>query len=186
MHIFVMILKLLASTAFLVFAWKMGAFDSPYGRLIFLGLSLSWVGDVLLISESKKAFLAGLASFLLAHVAYGAAFWSRGQEGSWGILAACAAVLGAAIVGRWLMPHVGPGMRLPVLAYLAAISAMVVLAAGAAAKTASPLIFLGAAMFYVSDIAVARDKFVAPGRINRVWGLPLYYAAQFVLAATVS
>ena len=65
------------------------------------------------------------------------------------------------------------------------ITVMIVLAAGAAAKVRNPTIFLGAAMFYVSDLSVARDKFVAPGLVNRLWGLPLYYAAQFVLAWTV-
>lgn len=183
------ILKPLASTAFLVFAWKMGALASPYGRLIFAGLCLSWIGDVLLIPDSKPTFLAGLASFLFAHGAYGAAFWTCGQEGSWGLLAACVAILGAVVAGRWLLPHVmrsNPAMRGPVVAYMTAISVMIVLAAGAAAKIDRPMIFIGAAMFYVSDLSVARDKFVAPGLVNRLWGLPLYYAAQFVLAATVS
>ncbi len=46
---------------------------------------------------------------------------------------------------------------------------------------------IGAAvMFYFSDLAVARDRFVEPGPVNRLWGLPLYYAAQFVFAATVA
>lgn len=185
---FVWIWKPLASAAFVAFAWKLGALETRYGQWIFLGLILSWIGDVLLIPESKKAFLGGLVSFLLAHVAYAGAFLGRGQEASWGSLAACVAILGAIVVARWLLPHVkraDPKMIGPVLVYMAAISVMVTLAAGAAARARDPMIFLGAAMFYVSDLSVARDKFVAPGLVNRLWGLPLYYAAQFVLAWTV-
>jgi hypothetical protein len=33
-------------------------------------------------------------------------------------------------------------------------------------------------------MAVARNRFVAPGVVNRMWGLPLYYLAQVLLAST--
>jgi len=33
---------------------------------------------------------------------------------------------------------------------------------------------------------VARNRFVKPGAINRVIGLPLYYTAQLVLAGSLS
>ena len=49
---------------------------------------------------------------------------------------------------------------------------------------ATTLIPIGAVLFYTSDIAVARNQFVAPGVMNRVWGLTLYYLAQVLLAAT--
>jgi len=42
----------------------------------------------------------------------------------------------------------------------------------------------GALSFYVSDLAVARDRFVAPGFSNRLWGLPLYYGGTLLLATT--
>ena len=57
------------------------------------------------------------------------------------------------------------------------------LSAGAVAGGASPALVVGATMFLFSDLAVARDRFIAPGIRNRLWGLPLYYAAQLVLAA---
>ena len=43
---------------------------------------------------------------------------------------------------------------------------------------------MGAVSFYASNISVARNQFVAPGRVNRMWGLPLYYLAQVLLAST--
>jgi uncharacterized membrane protein YhhN len=44
---------------------------------------------------------------------------------------------------------------------------------------------LGAALFFASDLLVARDRFVRPGLANRLVGLPLYYAAQVLLALAV-
>jgi hypothetical protein len=41
---------------------------------------------------------------------------------------------------------------------------------------------VGALLFYLSDFAVARDKFVAPGFWNGAWGLPFYFVAQLNLA----
>ena len=47
------------------------------------------------------------------------------------------------------------------------------------------MIPVGAVMFTASDIAVVRDRFVAPGFVNRLWGLPLYYAAQLIIAWSI-
>jgi hypothetical protein len=40
-------------------------------------------------------------------------------------------------------------------------------------------------MFTASDIAIVRNRFVAPGFVNRLWGLPLYYAAQLIIAWSI-
>jgi hypothetical protein len=48
------------------------------------------------------------------------------------------------------------------------------------------VILAAAVAFYLSDLAVARDRFVAPGFRNRLWGLPLYYGAQLLFVWTVS
>jgi hypothetical protein len=50
---------------------------------------------------------------------------------------------------------------------------------------ARPGVRAGALLFYLSDLLVARDRFVRPGIVNRVVGLPLYYAAQLLLASAV-
>jgi hypothetical protein len=47
---------------------------------------------------------------------------------------------------------------------------------------ARPEVRAGALLFYLSDLAVARDRFVRPGLANRLVGLPLYYAGQVLLA----
>jgi phage shock protein PspC (stress-responsive transcriptional regulator) len=60
------------------------------------------------------------------------------------------------------------------------------LVAAAGASPADPAIFAGAALFYASDLTVARDRFVASGFANGAIGLPLYFAAQLVIAHTVA
>ena len=76
-------------------------------------------------------------------------------------------------------------MQSPVLAYVAVISLMVVASTGAVGDGATPWILAGAIGFFASDLAVARNQFVTESVANRAWGLPLYYASQFVLAWTV-
>ncbi|TSA45075.1 MAG: lysoplasmalogenase, partial [Deltaproteobacteria bacterium] len=39
--------------------------------------------------------------------------------------------------------------------------------------------------FYISDIFVARQRFVTPNYFNRAIGLPLYFAGQFMIAFSV-
>lgn len=181
-------MKPLASTAFVVFALQQGAWETVYGRWILAGLVFSWAGDILLIPEDKTAFLWGLVSFLLAHVAYGLGFYFRGTDRLWMSAAVGVLLILLVVISRWLLPHVrrqDPKMRVPIIAYMGAVSVMVVLASGAAGAASDLRILLGGGIFYLSDISVARDRFVAPGWINKAWGLPVYYAAQFLLASTV-
>ena len=47
------------------------------------------------------------------------------------------------------------------------------------------LVPAGALLFYLSDLAVARDRFVVRRFASRAWGLPAYYLAQVLLALTL-
>ncbi len=168
--------KLGASAAFVALALALGI-EGSFERGMLAGLALSVVGDALLLSARRPAFLGGLGAFLLAHVAYALAFASVGRPSPWtGLLVLTAT--GASL--RWLWPRLGE-MRGPVVAYCAVISAMLWLALG----VERPEVRAGALLFYVSDLLVARDRFVHPGIANRVIGLPLYYAGQLLLALAV-
>ncbi len=168
--------KLIASAGFLLVA-ALRFVPDRYGFLVAAGLVLSAVGDACLLGRGQGTFLAGIGAFLLAHVAYAGAFAPISRPS-----AAVAAGLAVAVVGlgRWLWPHLG-ALRGPVLVYAAAISVMLWLGLGAA----RPLAPLGAALFFLSDVTVARDRFVAPGLGNRAVGLPLYYAGQLLLACSI-
>ncbi|MFN3257778.1 MAG: lysoplasmalogenase family protein [Ilumatobacter sp.] len=170
-----------ASMCFLAAAVAVGALDSAYGAWVFVALVLSAIGDVALLGSATPAFLLGLGSFLLGHVAYTVGFAVRGLDVGWVFAAAALLAVPLMVVLRWLLPH-AESMRGPVIAYAAVISAMVAAAAGTFGFDVDARILIGALAFYVSDLAVARDRFVTPGPTNRLWGLPLYYAAQFLLA----
>ena len=176
--------KPLASTLFVLAGWRLGALDSRYGRAVLAALALSWLGDVLLIpKERPRVFQAGVAAFGLAHVAYVAAFACLGLEPSRVLYAAVPAALALVVAARWLRPHMPAELRVSVYAYMGILSAMWVAAVGASAADAR--IWVGAGLFYLSDLCVARERFVAPAFANGLVGLPLYYAAQLVLASSV-
>ncbi len=177
--------KMLASTGFIAVALSVGALSDPYGRIVLVALVLSWVGDLLLTFASRGAFLGGLVAFLLGHVAYSVAFGTLGVDPVVGGVAAVAVAIIAIFVWRWLAPHVGD-MAAPVVAYIVVISVMVVLAFGSYGEGATWLIPVGATLFFASDLFVARNQFVASDTVNRVWGLPLYYLAQVLLALSVT
>lgn len=179
--------KPLAASAYLGAALAAGALETGYGRLILSALVLSWLGDVLLIPrEAPRSFKAGVASFLLAHVVFAAAFVLRGLHPVVCAGAAAAVAVGALAILRWLGPHLPRDLSGAIHVYVAVISVMVVAAAGAAAARGDAAILVGALMFYLSDLAVARQRFVAPDFWNAAWGLPLYFGGQLVLASTVA
>lgn len=179
------IAKPLASAGFLGVAVAAGACDGTYGRLVLLALVFCWFGDVLLIPKgADAAFKAGLVSFLLGHLVFVVAFLWRGVDAISVVAAALGAAVAVALALRWLRPHVSPSFRIPVHAYVLVISLMVVASIGAAGAGAGVLLAVGALLFYVSDLAVARERFVAKSFLNKAWGLPLYYGATLVLAST--
>lgn len=180
--------KPLASAGFVWTAVEAGAADHLVGQIMLVGFALGWLGDVLLIPPDKRAFLAGLVAFLLGHVAFVAAFVVRGVDAALTGAVLLPLALVAAGVLRWLWPTLGR-MRGPVVAYVAVIAAMVATAVGTAlggsagvGRPPSGLLLAGALLFFVSDLAVARNRFVAPGFVNRAWGLPAYYGGQLLLA----
>ena len=108
--------KPLTTLLILAFAWLRGVGQPLARRWVLTGLLLSLCGDVALLWP-EQGFLPGLASFLLAHLAYLRAF----TRGSGLRLAArplpfvLYALLGAAILtGLW--PGVPAPLRGPVLA----------------------------------------------------------------------
>jgi uncharacterized membrane protein YhhN len=176
--------KPLASLGFIVAAIGFGALDSRYGNIVLAGLVLGAIGDVCLLGQAKKYFIAGLVSFLLGHVAYVVAFSGLPISLTPALIAAAVITPLMAVIARWVFPH-APGMRVPIGIYMLVIAAMCVVAIGAGAAGAPWMIPVGALMFTASDIAVVRDRFVASGFMNRLWGLPLYYAAQLIIAWSI-
>ena len=176
---------LLKPTAALTFVFAgvyVGALESTWGTVLFAGLLLAAGGDVFLIPRST--FLAGLVSFLLGHVAYAVAFAVRGVDVAWALGSLLVLGPGGFAIARRLWPDVTPKMQKPVAAYMAVITVMVALAAGTYGARGNVWVVVGAVGFYFSDISVARDRFANAGFANKVWGSPLYFFSQLLLAGT--
>jgi uncharacterized membrane protein YhhN len=170
-----------------IFAWTLQPAQHPaFSRLILIALSFCLGGDILLGFGTKRTFLGGLVCFLLGHVMYAAAFFMVAEIIPFMAVGMIVFMISAAIIWRWLEPYAGD-MKIPVLAYIVVISVMMCGAFGISGQRAIPVyargcVFAGAILFYISDIFVARQRFVVGAQVNRVIGLPLYYAAQFLLA----
>jgi uncharacterized membrane protein YhhN len=177
--------KPVASFAFIWAGLAAGALETTYGQLVLLGLVLCLLGDLLLIPLERPAvFRAGVFAFLAGHVAYSAAFLTRPISVA-GLVAAT--VLLALLLGgvlRWLAPSLPKDMAGPVRAYMVVIGLMSALACGVTAAGGPWAVAAGALAFTASDVSVARDRFVRHEFVNRAWGLPLYYAAQLLIAST--
>jgi uncharacterized membrane protein YhhN len=176
-----------ASLGFLAVAWLAGALEHDFGQRVFVGLVCCALGDVLLIPlGAGPAFLAGMASFALGHGVYAWAFATRAQQLTAALLAAAGMIALLFFVLRWLGPKLPPDMRVPVRVYMVVIAGMVVAAVSASAGGADVRIALGAVAFALSDLSVARERFVQPQLLNLLWGLPLYYLAQVLLALSAA
>jgi len=180
--------KPIASAGFIAASLAGGLPTNGFGWAIVAALVLSFGGDVCLIPRGTRWFAAGLASFLLGHLGFAAAFLFRGVAPLWALGALPVVAVIAIGVHRWLRPHVPDRLRGPVIAYIVVISTMVVLAVSTFGHRpdAQGALLLGAAVaFFCSDLAVARNRFVSEGFVNRLWGLPLYYGAQLTFAWTL-
>jgi len=149
------------------------------------GLVLSLGGDVALMFDSDRAFLVGLVLFLLAHVVYAAGFTRYNGFQPQDLLSA--AVLLALAVGVYLYLRPGLGrMQGPVIFYMLVICFMVNRAVStffgqAFTAVQAWLLTVGAALFWLSDLVLAVNRFRRPFKLNRL-GLYLYYGGQLLIA----
>jgi len=153
--------KPVASASFIWMALVSGAPESIYGRLVLLALVLCMLGDLLLIPQDRRGvFRAGILAFLLGHLAYCVAFLTRPLSGTGLLLGAL--IIGAILllVQRWLSGSLPTDMRIPVHAYLVVIGLMSVLAFGVTGAGGPLVVVTGALAFLLSDVSVARDRFV--------------------------
>lgn len=167
----------------LLLAWVCMAGVSQLKWPVAAGLALSAVGDVMI--QRPGGFLAGLAFFLAAHLAYTTGFWRSSPA-----LQAARALpflLFGSLMGYWITPGTA-GMALPVGVYLLAICVMMWRAAAlSGAPRLDPrvgrLATAGAVLFAASDSLIAMHRFVAP----QPWADPpimiLYWLGQAGIAA---
>lgn len=144
-------------------------------------LALSWAGDVALLWHGRRAFCAGLGSFLLAHGAWVAAL--RGRPGGGRLRRRPALALphlaSWAALNVVLWPRTGPD-RWAVVVYSAALTATALQALDTGDDTTAA----GGALFLASDALLALERFAGlhlPG--HEGWVMSTYTAAQALLAS---
>lgn len=181
--------KTLLSLLFIITGLTQVNLWQPFSVMIILGLVFCLGGDVFLALPQDRMFLFGLISFLLGHICYVFGFFWIAQMGGLTVIGIITSLVIGLVIYRWLGPHLG-NMQKPVMAYIVVISLMVVaawslLGTSGQSDAGRWLVFLGAISFYVSDIFVARDRFLKKAFVNRQWGLPLYYLGQFLIAFSI-
>ncbi len=148
-------------------------------------LVLSLAGDVFLMLPSDR-FVAGLGSFLLAHVAYVVGIdlhpGSAPALGVSALVVAVAAVVVGTPVARGAASSGGARLAGPVVVYMVVISAMVVSAVAAGPWLAGA----GAVLFFVSDGLIAWNRFVAPLRRAPVAIMVTYHLGQAGLVLSLA
>jgi len=177
--------KPLVLSSLLVVAVVLGATSSTAGVWLLVALVFGLLGDVALLSDSLPRFRAGVAAFLVGHLAYVACFASLGLPmpvWSWAGLVVLAAALFAT---RGVVPAThrleGPALSVPVAVYSVVIGAMLL----CAWFTGVPLVALGASVFVVSDAVLSIDRFVRPIPHARLILMVTYHVGQALIVAGV-
>jgi len=151
-------------------------------NLVTMALVFSWAGDVFLISGDW--FVAGLASFLVAHVFYIAAYQKTGAaSGSLQPLA----VAVFALFGICLMWFIHPGLndlQAPVFLYALVLLGMGVWAFKRKDGTNGEsfrLVASGAVLFVMSDSLIALNRFAFAIPAERILVMSIYLTAQYLI-----
>lgn len=156
--------------------WNQPAFRIPFR----LGLVACAAGDLL----GPRNFQLGVGCFLAAHLAFAIGCLGHGVQPrrllTWGPVVAATSF---GLVGLWLWPHLPARDRPLIVAYTAVISVMLLLASALRPSPIRPWLLVGAWIFYLSDIFVARWRFVDPSSANGLVCYPLYYLACTLLAS---
>jgi uncharacterized membrane protein YhhN len=156
-----------------------------YAWMIIAGLLFSLAGDILLMLPSDR-FAADLASFLVAHLLYIAAFAADAGFGS-APLALLPFVLGSAALCPLLWPKLGR-LKIPVLLYMLVISVMAWQAVArslAVGQLGALLACIGAVLFVISDALLALDRFHRPVPVAPLLKRSTYFGGQWLIGLSI-
>jgi uncharacterized membrane protein YhhN len=184
--------KPLTTLLVIAFAWPRGVNAPAQRRFIRTGLILSALGDAFLLFPIQ-GFLPGLVAFLLAHLAYIAAFCVPLR-----LAARRTPFVGYAVIAGgvlWLLwPGIPGALRGAVLAYVICLATMAAQALAwwrnSAQRGGEDLVLarhaaLGGALFMTSDGLLAINKFGAALPLESLWILLTYWLAQWCIASAL-
>ena len=147
-----------------------------------IALVLSLAGDVFLMLPSD-AFVPGLASFLLGHVAYVVGLNQASDDNWWFAIPVVliAAVLGARMV-RGIRASGHAELIGPVVAYVLTILVMV----SSAVASGNAVAAVGAVAFMTSDALIGEDRFVRARSWQPLAIIVTYHVAQALLVISLT
>ncbi len=183
----VYVFKPLATLLILALALCLPPARPEYQWAVAAGLVFSTAGDIFLMLPRDR-FVAGLASFLVAHLCYVWAFSIEVPLVVHPLVWLPFFAAGGGVVAL-IWPGLKPALRGPVAVYVVVIAVMasqaaerwLALAGGVALAAA-----VGAGLFVVSDAVLAIDRFRRPFRAARAVTLATYWSAQLLIALSVS
>ena len=162
--------------------WGALAASSPFGWWMVAGLALCLLGDVLIVFS----LVPGMAAFLLGHIGYMIAFCMLAPP-RWISLPVFAVLLAVVALLFRSTFHAMGKLTPAYVAYAAVLLAMLSLALALPAGLGARgwVVALGALLFTLSDLTLARGLLVKATPLGDAVCLTLYYGAQFTLALSV-
>jgi uncharacterized membrane protein YhhN len=173
----------------IIWLWQASSFQ---GALIWFGLGLlfSMAGDIFLMLP-REQFIPGLISFLLAHLAYLVGF-NQSSPPIHPVSLLLVVLVGLTAVQLYrrlsggLQASGHPELKIPVLAYSAVISLMLIsalltLVRSEWAEGPALIASSGAVLFFLSDSFLGWNKFVAPLPFGNLRVIVTYHLGQILI-----
>ena len=149
--------------------------------LMFVALMIASFGDMFLaLGDDEHYFGAGLGCFLVTHIMYTVSFVVGSNEhiNSYITLMIFPLIFMATLAYGYLLSSI-EHILVPVTFYIIALTMMV--ACALLYQSGSPLVIVGALLFFVSDLVLAINTFkkLIPGANCFTWGT--YYVGQVLI-----
>lgn len=170
--------------------------DAALGMLVIAGLVLGLVGDVLLNlrplmnKDGQKAFMGGIAAFLIGHLFYIAALLSRGVSALFIAVPLCALL--SALILPPVLRRIDIESRIRSFGIVYVVIVLLMTACAAGLLILQPfnyghlLFAAGAVLFTVSDVILVFHMFGRNKRRSlRALNLSTYYAGQILIALSL-
>lgn len=155
-------------------------------KYVLLAFAASLVGDVLLLFDEQYewCFIAGLASFLSAHVAFTVAFFKAKNQAMrfslWYLVLAAIAYPVYYLLQQVQLNQ--PDLFFPVMAYVAAIVSTFIGAVVVQNQFSKSWYAVAGALYFIaSDYALGYNKFVAAIPMSSLLIMSTYAVAQYLL-----
>jgi uncharacterized membrane protein YhhN len=158
--------------------WKLSTHPNCH-----IGLLFSLLGDIFLMFEGELMFICGLSSFLTAHIFYIFVFYNARttkQNKTLLLFLVFFASSYYSYIYKEIFIQGGYVMLIAVLVYIIVITTMVYFAY----LNNNTILTLGVTMFFISDSALAFDKFIINATDSKLEYLVMstYHIAQLCIA----